>query len=555
MLENKYGEYEAMENQRILMERMNVQTQEEIDEIIKKDMEDFIKYTDSKMDESIGNYYEFYTNFNSWFDDFFESYTDNLAELAKLNEQFLSLLNVGDYLNGNKMNISGGLATLGTLSQADREAIYAKVDLDEDYSLRMEEAIRDGQYGLAQEYALLREAKADIMGITLGQGNYRTNQQVWDDAMEKYGKTYSEEVNKELAKVQADIQAGNAYSKVSNSLLSQNLSVQNESNNLIQGQTNQLSNKLTDVQVAILKQTGYTIDSFEKMMNKLSVSLETVLDSLENGATGWVDGSNMTNEELEEALKEGIYIDLGGGVYLDPNKKPVVYNTVDEDPGVVGSKAWEQSVRDSYKQNGITYGYNSIDDYIASEKKKASSANTHTNSDGSSYTNNGSSYTVTTANGTTTTIKKTNNKNSSSKSPSMERNTDLAGQTVSVGGYTLTYNKNGQCTSKVKNKKNKSYSEGLENGPVTYTGLAMLHGAPSAPEYVLNNDQAYNLLYNLSVAKNARMAEFESASRSDGGVQYIVQGDIILEGIDDPSQFWQEVTTAMGNRWNVTKNK
>ena len=101
-------------------------------------------------------------------------------------------------------------------------------------------------------------------------------------------------------------------------------------------------------------------------------------------------------------------------------------------------------------------------------------------------------------------------------------------------------------------KSSKGYSSGLENGPVTYTGLAMLHGTPSAPEYVLNNDQAYNLLYNMS---SARMAEFESTSKSDGGVQYIVQRDIILEGIDDPSQFWQEVTTAMGNRWNVTKNK
>ena len=198
MLENKYGEYEALENQRILMERMNVETQEEIDAIIKQDMEDFVAYTDSKMDESINNYYEFYTEFNSWFDDFFESYTDNLAELAKLNEQFLSLLNVEDYLNGNEMNISGGLATLGSLSKADRDAIYAKLDMSKDYSREMEYAIRDENYSLAQEYALLREAKAEKKGITLGQGNYRTNEQVWEDAMEKYGKTYSEEVNNKI---------------------------------------------------------------------------------------------------------------------------------------------------------------------------------------------------------------------------------------------------------------------------------------------------------------------------------------------------------------------
>ena len=96
------------------------------------------------------------------------------------------------------------------------------------------------------------------------------------------------------------------------------------------------------------------------------------------------------------------------------------------------------------------------------------------------------------------------------------------------------------------------YSSGIEKGPVTYTGLAMLHGTPSEPEYVLNNDQAYNLLYNMS---SARMADFETKSNEDGGIQYIVQGDIILEGVEDPAKFWQEVTNAMGNRWNVTKNK
>ena len=198
MLENKYGEYEALENQRILMERMNVNTQEEIDAIIKKDMEDFVTYTDSKMNESIGNYYEFYTKFESWFDDFFEGYTDNLSKLAKLNEQFLSLLDLGKYLKGNGMNIEGGLATLGTLSKADRETIFKKLDMSKDYSSEMEKAIKDGNYSLAQEYALLREAKAEKKGITLGQGNYRTNEQVWEDAMEKYGKTYSEEVNNKI---------------------------------------------------------------------------------------------------------------------------------------------------------------------------------------------------------------------------------------------------------------------------------------------------------------------------------------------------------------------
>lgn len=98
----------------------------------------------------------------------------------------------------------------------------------------------------------------------------------------------------------------------------------------------------------------------------------------------------------------------------------------------------------------------------------------------------------------------------------------------------------------------KKYSTGIEQGPVTYTGLAMLHGSMSEPEYILNNDQAYNLLYNMSTRK---IADFESTKQQENGTQYIVQGDIILEGVNDPEKFWQEVTTAMGNRWNVTKNR
>ena len=95
----------------------------------------------------------------------------------------------------------------------------------------------------------------------------------------------------------------------------------------------------------------------------------------------------------------------------------------------------------------------------------------------------------------------------------------------------------------------KSYSGGLDNGAVTYTGLAMLHGSPTEPEYVLNNDQALNLLSYLT----QKPAEYESIDK-DSGTSYIVQGDIILEDVGNPSEFWNEVTRAMGNRWSVIKN-
>ena len=103
-----------------------------------------------------------------------------------------------------------------------------------------------------------------------------------------------------------------------------------------------------------------------------------------------------------------------------------------------------------------------------------------------------------------------------------------------------------------KNQNNVApYASGIVEGPVTYTGLAMLHGTPSKPEYVLNSDQAYNLLRNMATT---RLPEMERTGTDNNcGTQYIVQGDVVLEGVNDPAKFWSGVTTAMGSRWNVTR--
>ena len=104
----------------------------------------------------------------------------------------------------------------------------------------------------------------------------------------------------------------------------------------------------------------------------------------------------------------------------------------------------------------------------------------------------------------------------------------------------------------VNANKNKGYADGIENGPVTYTGLSMLHGTYSKPEYVLNSDQAYNLLRNLATTK---LPEYTSTLSQDMGVSYVIQGDVVLENCDDPAQFWNQVMAATHNRYNVTKNK
>ena len=104
------------------------------------------------------------------------------------------------------------------------------------------------------------------------------------------------------------------------------------------------------------------------------------------------------------------------------------------------------------------------------------------------------------------------------------------------------------------NKSNKggywrSYSSGIENGPITYTGLAMLHGTPSTPEYVLNYDQAYSLLRYMAT----NSPKFTPIN-SSGNVTYSY-GDIIMNGVNDPEKFFSELTSAMDRKYSTTKNR
>lgn len=1023
MLENKYGEYEAIENKRILMERMNVNTQEEIDEIIKKDMEDFIEYTDSKMDESIGNYYEFYTNFNSWFDSFFDSYVDNLSKLAKLNEQFLSLLNIDDYLTGNEINI-------GDLTGENINNLKNNIDLSIDYSAEMEKAIAAGDLAGAQYLGLLREIKADINGITLGQGNYRTNEQVLQDAMEKFGMSYNGnqfiasttklnksvdyalEIMKAVARGDMDdaykyadlrtqkalenkitlgtgpyksntqiiqealetygkrygletISAINNLSYDARTLSGQNANTEKieenidtvrealskagyQTNSVIGQVATQIASSAKDTinaqqadalvqqlitsgistkTAAVEKNTGYALGylfgfdlSFDDLIKSVKemdkhtvnainsafasgnfgglsssnkyngtsdygfgdaeyssdnpyINLKENYTALANEALSWgkyelaaeyaalanqkvqssdykgsivkvvynektgkyegvkksdldnatkglkasnesnvktlnrtldsgnlyssqivdatqdlnknlsdikgnqksqaqairnsesktleelkaqgkevVDGTKMSVEEREQATSEGKYVDMGryeayngkvGTLYLDPTKKPIIYESAEKDPGVVGSQAWLDEVRKegwSESQIASTMAQISANGIERDAVKDVTSMKRNTAYAGQTITTGG--YTVTynengyatkktkndasvgsegqiiytSRDGTQREVTKlvdteliegniktvseamdkmgykidtvggvlasqiaaqiaTSNKEAITKeqanalaqqmiatgishdTASLINTSQIANQlmtnignsvdtaidylksidasTVSTingsygsgggsggggsssedhsgryvdgkyysgmsaqGGANDDYSKENKNNSKngkydkytdysaayekattkaekdaivaarddkIKNeygghdpnpgwKSSKGYSSGLEKGPVTYTGLAMLHGTQNAPEYVLNNDQAYNLLYNLSMSRNAKMAEFEPKNVSNE-TQYIVQGDIILEGLDNPAEFWQEVTTAMGNRWNVTKNR
>jgi hypothetical protein len=87
------------------------------------------------------------------------------------------------------------------------------------------------------------------------------------------------------------------------------------------------------------------------------------------------------------------------------------------------------------------------------------------------------------------------------------------------------------------------YASGIENGPVTYTGLAMLHGSPSSPEYVLNSEQAGTLLKNLATMTMSPYQAPQVDSYNNGGNSTVYQfnGDMNLPNVQRPDQFFDEL--------------
>lgn len=83
-------------------------------------------------------------------------------------------------------------------------------------------------------------------------------------------------------------------------------------------------------------------------------------------------------------------------------------------------------------------------------------------------------------------------------------------------------------------------------GMVDYTGLAMLHGTKSKPEFVLNNDQMRNMLSTLT-----RPQTTSNLPTSSGSVNNYNFGNIELPNVTNAKQFVTELKSLV----NITKHQ
>lgn len=104
-------------------------------------------------------------------------------------------------------------------------------------------------------------------------------------------------------------------------------------------------------------------------------------------------------------------------------------------------------------------------------------------------------------------------------------------------------------------KNGKAYANGIENGPVTYTGLAMLHGSPMNPEYVLNSAQAGKLLYNMAtkdMAYESIIEKYATTNNTTGDAFNI--GELNVQA-ESPQEFFDQLMQVVNGRYSTTKNR
>lgn len=568
-LEWDYNEFERINNERILKELMGCETEEEIRERITTDMKKFNQ-----------NALENYKNYNTIFqDNLLTPYKNNLVELQKLYEQTAQLVNS---INGLWVNNNNNLTYDQLLADS---AANNKLNLGVDYSAQMLAAKDEETFW---KLAALRDAKAQAKGIDISGNNllYRSNQSFYNQWKNGY-----QGANANLNNLNWTKDYSAAMLNASSEEEFWNLAAQRDAKAALRGldttgadsryRNNDEFYKLWAASHKELakgsKKTQKVLDAdnnFWKAYNQTDSNLKS--DSI--GTTDayvnemckeWVNYNNQyktlynqgmseNNAELQTLQQQmsNIQDQIAQRMRLSVEEIQTIGAQMVEAQQSVYQQvmSMNEKIQSAYASSLASGGGTvSIGGglSVSSGRADAVSGKDYIQNEDGSYTDLHTGHT------TTKKPSGANSKNTTS-SAFVSENTS-GGKGYGTVGNIDNKRKEAEAArgsdgkihvSKIGTKK---YANGIENGPVTYTGLAMLHGTPGNPEFVLNSDQAYTLLRNMATTK---LPETKKVAGAEGqNTQYIVQGDIVLENTNNPAQFWDDVSKAMSNRHNVTKNR
>lgn len=500
-LEWDYKEFERINNERILEELMGCETEEEVRKRITDDMQKFNK-------DALENYKNYNTIFQ---DNLLTPYKNNLVELQKLYEQTAQLVNS---INGLWVNDNNFMTPDQLIAGS---ASISELDLSHDYSRDMLVAKDESTFW---KLADLRNQKASQLGQDLSGNNpkYRSNEQLYKEwkannaGLQKSSKlqknildknnNFWDAYNQTDSRLKSD-SVGTTdkwvndmcreyveYNNQYNTLLNQGMSANN-------AELQTLQQQMSNIQDQIAQRMQLSVEEIQTIGAQMVAAQQSVYQQVMS-----------MNEKIQNAYASSLAsgggaVSIGGGLSVSSGRADAI-----------SGKDYIQNEDGSYTD--LHTGHTTT-----KKPSGANSKNTTSSAFASENTNGGKGY---------GTVGNIDDKRSEAEAA---RGSDGKIHVSDIG--------------------KKKYANGIENGPVTYTGLAMLHGTPGNPEFVLNSDQAYTLLRNMATTK---LPETKKVAGAEGqNTQYIVQGDIVLENTNNPAQFWDDVSKAMSNRHNVTKNR
>ena len=542
-LQYSYSEEERINRDRLLAQLMNLdenmslaEKQKAIHDTIISDWKEFNLTCEGE-----------YKNYNGEFSNFLDDYTQNMVRLAELRRQQLEILSAESLLDTNDWlsQLMQGITTSGDIANAIEMTDADKAMLD--YAGRLwnqgNDAGNQELMDYAHDLAESIRAKYGFSGGDDGSGLFWLDTIPYENNLETQSRLEANRIQdlvNFLNKTQDNYNWEAYLNDQRNGEQADNLSNQQKNylqqsginsdivNNWIEYNKN--SSTQYDLQTMefdnFLSKYASQIAEYADLQSQLN-SLQGSLSGLENIDLGNLLGSVSSGgsyDAYEEAVgmsaEDKAALDAAGAAWN-------AANAIGDAAGMEAAHAAAEAIRNKYGYSGGSDGGGFVSTGSSGNKGSSSSSNK-----GGSSSNKGSSS--------------SNKGSGSSGSSGSSNSSSSSGVTYSDGSWSP------YPGGPIYRSGKSSYAGGLENGPVTYTGLAMLHGSPTSPEYVLNNDQAYNLLYNLSAS---RMAPYESVATTQSGDTWNLYGDINLEDVNDPAEFWQSVMNSAGNKWNTTKNK
>lgn len=492
MLETRYNEFDRLQEQKLLKELLGVETEEEIQAAIKADMLDFTNYMKEHTDDFFTDQINAFSNFNTTFGEFLNEYKTNLQTLYELNTKGVETKSADKYLPLNDKfldtqtpDYTGEKLLGGDIKKQKKQIEYTPEDLYDivendskligksinekyrdtmtgdfvDYSKVILDQITQGDYFQAAYAGVLREEKQEHNEDEYGSSKTKTNEEKLKQWLNE-GTISPEQYTKAM-----DAIAGTQHENA--------LAVENAVNKINQQR----------IQEAIKQgEDNAQLMQIESTTGQLVTAIVTSMPN---------EFSQASQKELESLLLASEDI----GSYIDKNGLSV-NDTLHTEMGDMSTKLGD-------KLGTLAEIIQNIDKTLTKEQAKeiAQQAVTKASSGGAVSGGGEGGSTSSDDNGWHPVAAGTKTEAGDTSVYQGMNEAQTQNEIAYLDSLIAGGGPNAQWAQAQKDAM--GWATGIERGPVTKTGYAMLHGSPTSPEYVLNTDQAGNVLKYIGTHENA----------------------------------------------------